>query len=379
MSALTILEDKRTFFARFNKAFLFGWAFVVVCGCGSSEERVIAKQNIVHQGDTQGTTYVIKYHGADSVDQRIIEEVLEQVDVEFNLWRPDSRINAVNAFKSHQTVFSFEDSNRLWSVLWDKCLEMHSASKGAFDPTVHPLVELWGFGLKNKTSVAREDVERILPHVGMTTDRIDLDEVEEGRIYQRTHVRKGDRETSIDFNAIAQGMTVDLLGDALVEHGVTDYMVEVGGEVKCMGVRNDGQPWRIAIDRPVDSSWGERPLQVVVNVQDAAICTSGNYRKFHEVDGVKRSHTISPFTGYPVTHALLSVTIKAVDASTADALATACMVWGPVRGRSFIKEYRDNHPEEAIEAYFISAAENDTHVYWKTEGWNQALLPEDQL
>ena len=125
-----------------------------------------------------------------------------------------------------------------------------------------------------------------------------MDEVEEGRIYQRTHVRKGDRETSVDFNAIAQGLTVDLLGDALVEHGVADYMVEVGGEVKCMGVRNDGQPWRIAIDRPSGLSMGVNvPLQVVVNVQDAAICTSGNYRKFHEVDGVKRSHTISPFTG----------------------------------------------------------------------------------
>ena len=95
---------------------------------------MIAKQNIVHQGDTQGTTYVIKYHGADSVDQRVIDEVLEQVDVEFNLWRPDSRINAVNAFKSHQTVFSFEDSNRLWSVLWDKCLEMHACFKRSFRP-----------------------------------------------------------------------------------------------------------------------------------------------------------------------------------------------------------------------------------------------------
>ena len=96
------------------------------------------------------------------------------------------------------------------------------------------------------------------------------------------------------------------------------------------------------------------------------------------MDGVRRSHTISPFTGYPVEHGLLSVTIKAVNASTADALATACMVWGPELGRAFISEYRTLNPEEGIEAYFISSGENNVHVYWETVGWNQALRPEDQ-
>ena len=377
MSALTILEGKTRPIAQINKAFLLGWAFVV-WGCGASVERSPESDYRLYQGDTQGTTYMIKYHGADSVGQDVIDEVLEQVDIEFNLWRPESRINAINAYDNEQVVYAFVDSTRLWSVLWDQCLDLYEASQGAFDPTVHPLVELWGFGLKNSTSVTEEDVASILPHVGMTTDRIDLDEQEIGRIYQNTHVRKGDSETSLDFNAIAQGLTVDLLCEALEEQGVAHYMVEVGGEVKCKGVRSDGQPWRIAIDRPVDAAFGDRPLQVVIHVEDAAVCTSGNYRKFHEVDGVRRSHTISPFTGYPVEHGLLSVTIKAVNASTADALATACMVWGPELGRAFISEYRTLNPEEGIEAYFISSGENNVHVYWETVGWNQALRPEDQ-
>ena len=377
MSVLTILEGKTPLIGCINKAFLLGWAFVV-WGCGDSIEHSDNNDYRLFTGETQGTTYMIKYHGTDSVGQDVIDAVLEEVDVEFNLWRPESRINAINAYDNEEVVYEFVDSTRLWSVLWDQCLDLYEASQGAFDPTVHPLVELWGFGLKNSTSVTDSAVSAILPHVGMTTDHIDLDEQEEGRIYQNTHIRKGDRMTSLDFNAIAQGLTVDLLGEALEEQGVAHYMVEVGGEVKCKGVRRDGEPWRIAIDRPVEAAFGERPLQVVINVVDAAVCTSGNYRKFHEVDGVRRSHTISPFTGYPVEHGLLSVTIKAADASTADALATACMVWGPELGRTFIATYRSLHPEAGIEAYFISAGEDNLHVFWETAGWSQALQPEVQ-
>ena len=111
-------------------------------------------------------------------------------------------------------------------------------------------------------------------------------------------------------------------------------------------------------------------------MKDAAICTSGNYRKFYEEDGVKRSHTISPFTGYPVQHSLLSATIHAVDAATADALATACMVWGPEEGRQFIENYRTNNEQERIEAFFIYATESGDMETWETEGWKTTLAPD---
>jgi thiamine biosynthesis lipoprotein len=348
-------------------------------GPSGSEEAVTggvaAMEEHVHTGDTQGTTYLIKYLGEDRVAQSRIDSVLETVDVEFNLWRPESRINAINDYAGGNELYTFTDASRLWSVIWSRSLDLFEASQGAFDPTVHPLVELWGFGLSEKGVVVDEDVQRILPSVGMTADRIDLEENEVDRIYQDTYIRKGNPSTSIDFNGIAQGLTVDLLSDALLEEGVSNFMVEVGGEVKCQGLRSDGQVWRIAIDLPVDQQDGldERQLQSIVAVKDAAICTSGNYRKFYEEDGIKRSHTISPFTGYPVQHSLLSATIHAADAATADALATACMVWGPEEGKRFIETYRSENEFERVEALFIFASESGAMVTWQTKGWDAAL------
>lgn len=356
------------------------WGVGVLCaciwaltGCADAESDVLVS---VHRGETQGTTYAIKYHGVDSVPQSAIDSVLEAVDVEFNLWRPASRINAINAFDRQDSLFQFVDSNRLWSSIWDQCLDLHTASQGAFDPTVQPLVELWGFGLKKRDRVTAEQVQALMPHVGLSFERIDLNDVEVDRNYQFTTVRKRDPLTRIDFNGIAQGLTVDLLAEMLMEHGAADFMVEVGGEVRCGGRRADGQPWRIAVDRPIDSTDGldARELQTVVAIQDAAICTSGNYRKFYEEDGVKRSHTISPFTGYPVQHSLLSASVHAVNASTADALATACMVWGPEEGQRFIASYRAANPFERIEAYFISDAGDGEWVVWESDGWSELAV-----
>ena len=375
-----ILEAKSKSTMHQHPAAKLLWGVGVLCaslwaltGCSDGGSGI---QVSVHRGETQGTTYALKYHGVDSVPQAAIDSVLEAVDVEFNLWRPESRINAINAFNRSDSLFQFVDQNRLWSSIWDQCLDLHTASQGAFDPTVQPLVELWGFGLKKRDRVTADQVEGLMPHVGLSFDRIDLNDVELDRRYQYTTVRKRDSLTRIDFNGIAQGLTVDLLADLLMERGATNFMVEVGGEVRCGGTRYDGQPWRIAVDRPVASTDGleTRELQTVVAIADAAICTSGNYRKFYEEDGIKRSHTISPFTGYPVQHSLLSATVHAVNASTADALATACMVWGPEEGRRFIESYRAANPYERIEAYFISDTGEEEWVVWQSEGWSELTI-----
>lgn len=375
-----ILEAKSKSTTHQHPAAKLLWGVGVLCaslwaltGCSDGGSGI---QVSVHRGETQGTTYALKYHGVDSVPQAAIDSVLEAVDVEFNLWRPESRINAINAFNRSDSLFQFVDQNRLWSSIWDQCLDLHTASQGAFDPTVQPLVELWGFGLKKRDRVTADQVEGLMPHVGLSFDRIDLNDVELDRRYQYTTVRKRDPLTRIDFNGIAQGLTVDLLADLLMERGATNFMVEVGGEVRCGGARYDGQPWRIAVDRPVASTDGleTRELQTIVAIADAAICTSGNYRKFYEEDGIKRSHTISPFTGYPVQHSLLSATVHAVNASTADALATACMVWGPEEGRRFIESYRAANPYERIEAYFISDTGEEEWVVWQSEGWSELTI-----
>jgi thiamine biosynthesis lipoprotein len=379
---MTLVADRSQAFPWFTGLVIM----VLLTACGSSEEghkrpngdTGIEISEHIHSGNTQGTTYRVKYHGQVELEQAVIDSVLEVVDIEFNLWRPDSRINQINAHQGGNELLTFVDSSRLWSVIWSRSIDLFEASQGAFDPTVHPLVELWGFGLNKRGDVKDEDVQRLLPNVGLTVDRIDLEENEVDRIYESTYVRKGNPSTSIDFNGIAQGLTVDLLSDALLSNGIFNFMVEVGGEVKCQGLRSDDQPWRIAIDLPVDQLDGldERQLQSIVAVKNAAICTSGNYRKFYEEDGIKRSHTISPFTGYPVQHSLLSATIHAVDAATADALATACMVWGPEEGKQFIEAYRVENEFERIEALFIYATETEAMETWQTLGWDAALTPD---
>ena len=352
---------------------VLGLCAVLCFSCGSPQP---ASSDIVHLGKTQGTTYMVKYHGVDSVPQTAIDSVLEAVDVEFNLWRPESRINAINAFNRSDSLFQFVDGSGLWSSIWAQTLDLHAASQGAFDPTVQPLVELWGFGLTKRAEVTDEDVQALMPHVGLSFERIDLNEVTEAKQYRFTTVRKRDPQTRIDFNGIAQGMTVDLLAELLQSRGASDFMVEVGGEVRCGGKRSDGDPWRIAIDRPIESQDGldQREMQAVVGISDAAICTSGNYRKFYEEDGIKRSHTISPFNGYPVQHSLLSATVHAVNASTADALATACMVWGPEEGQRFIEAYRETNPFERVEAYFISDGGAGEWETWQSAGWENLVI-----
>ena len=352
---------------------VLGLIALLFSACGTPPPAVT---DTVYTGETQGTTYMVKYHGTDSIPQAAIDSVLEAVDVEFNLWRPASRINAINAFDRSDSLFQFVDSTGLWSSIWAQTLDLHAASQGAFDPTVQPLVELWGFGLSKRSEVTNEDVQVLMPHVGLSFERIDLNEVTEAKQYRFTTVRKRDPETRIDFNGIAQGMTVDLLAELLQSRGASDFMVEVGGEVRCGGKRSDGNPGRIAIDRPVESEDGldQREPQAIVGITDAAICTSGNYRKFYEEDGVKRSHTISPFNGYPVQHGLLSATVHAVNASTADALATACMVWGPEEGQRFIETYRAANPFERVEAYFISDGGTGEWEAWQSGGWEGLVI-----
>ncbi|MDG2312256.1 MAG: FAD:protein FMN transferase [Flavobacteriales bacterium] len=334
----------------------------------------------IHSGEAQGTTYVIKYNGDESVTQLQVDSVIESMDLEMNTWRSDSRISELNNFKRTEADFSFDDHSKIWSVIWKLSSEIHTDSDGAFDPTVKPLVDLWGFGLKHVDNVDSSDVDSIMRFVGFRPENINLEGPEASSARSKTHIVKGDRRTQLDFNAIAQGYTVDMLIDFLLESGIENAMVELGGEVRCIGMNLSGMPWRIAVDKPVtNDGTGRRPLQAILEVQNASVCTSGNYRKFKEIDGVRVSHTIDPRTGYPAYHALLSVTIQAGSAAVADAYATACMVLGPKEGRAFIDRMRRDKSGPPIEALFIiDAGVNATldapYEFWATEGWKEAII-----
>jgi thiamine biosynthesis lipoprotein len=374
MSALMISVADRNHFHTSKAASVLGAAllfvqFTALISCASNARRT----EQLHVGQTQGTTYMVKYLAEDPIPQSEIDSVLHDVDVALNLWWPSSVISKVNAWSRTDTVFDFVDTAMVWSVVFDRSRELYRESGGAFDPTVQPLVELWGFGLSNRTAVTQEAVDSVMMHVGFDWSRIDMNEIYESRQYVRTEMLKRDPGCGLDFNSIAQGYTVDLMSDLLMRHNIQDFMVEIGGEVKCHGVNAEGNSWRIAIDKPV-TDWTEgRQLEAIVELDNAALCTSGSYRKFYMDGDIRRSHTIDPRTGYPVEHGLLSVTIRAADASTADGLATACMVLGESEGRDFVLTYRNNHPEEAIEAFFIYSGPSGNPEHWLSPGWSNTI------
>lgn len=337
------------------------------CGGGPDAETTAGLQE--HRGEAQGTTYSIKYVAeADArLDDAVFENVLEMVDREVNLWRPDSRINAINDWGRSDSLFGFVDSTQIIGPLWALSEELHGLTRGAFDPTVKPLVELWGFGLSEMGNVDGNAVDSVMAFVGMVPDRFDMNEEEENGHYKATWVRKGDGRAALDFNAVAQGYTVDLLMEALRERGMENAMVELGGEVSCRGNNAFGEPWRIAVDRPVEGSdQADRSFELVVEVRDRAICTSGSYRKFHEVDGRKISHTIDPGTGWPAANGLLSATVMAPTAAYADALATAFMVIGADQTRGFLSLY----PELQLDVLLMSDDGEGGYDVWTSPGFD---------
>jgi len=348
--------------------------FLAGCAGGGQGTEIEASASSVqlHEGEAQGTTYSIKYLSDQRVDDAVFEGLLEAMDQAANLWRPESTLNAINGWDRTDSLFGFVDSTHIIGPLWALSEELHELTRGAFDPTVSPLVELWGFGLSKRGEVTEADVDSVLAFTGMRPDRFDLNEEEVDGYYVATWVRKGDDRAALDFNAVAQGYTVDLLLEALRERGIDNAMVELGGEVVCRGVNAAGEPWRIAVDRPiVGSGAGDRVLETVVSVQDRAICTSGSYRKFYERDGRRFSHTIDPATGWPAENGLLSVTVLAPTAAYADALATAFMVLGAEQTRGFLAAY----PDLGVDVLLMSDNGEGGYVVWATLGFDAVSQP----
>jgi len=289
------------------------------------------------RGYTQGTTYMVKYSSSDSTSWKSeIRHILYEVDSSMSTYKDSSIISRVNR---NDTAVQVDNHFRR---VFHTARRVSRMTGGAFDITVAPLVNAWGFGFTERSEVDSSTIDSLLRYVDYQDVRL-----KDGRV-----MKKNDR-ILVDMNAIAQGYAVDAIARFLEEHNTRNYLVEIGGEVKTRGVNPEGQPWRIGIDKPVDSSSAaERQLQAVVSIRERAVATSGNYRKFYIEDGVKYSHTINPQTGYPVSHSLLSVTVFADECVFADALATAFMVMGRQASKEMLKE----HP--SIGAYFIYSDES---------------------
>lgn len=279
---------------------------------------------VENSGYAQGSTYQIKYMTAKNQNfSKEIEAIFKEIDESMSTYDPTSSISEIN--KGGVWV---EVDERFKTVL-NRSLEIAEETGGDFDPTVGPLVQLWGFGFeKISGDVGTEKVQEVKAKTGYSNIEVNSTSVK---------IPEG---FSLDFNAIAQGFTVDVLAEYLEAQGISRYMVEVGGEVRTKGTNDKGTTWVIGVDKPQSEIDPEERFQFILELKDSGFATSGNYRKYwvDEKTGIKYSHTIDPHTGSPALNRLLSASIIAPTSMDADAYATVCMVKGLEGCKSFLEE-----------------------------------------
>jgi thiamine biosynthesis lipoprotein len=295
-------------------------------------------------GTTMGTTYSVKYLSSNDIDLKLqIDSILEDFNNSLSSYISNSELSQFNK----DTVFYFE-SSYFFPVLGTS-REVYDATRGAFDPTVLPLVNAWGFGPDEGSVPDSTTVDSLLNYIGY--DKITFDD---------RAVHKGNTIIALDFSAIAKGYGVDVVGEYLGANGIENFFVEIGGEVVCKGT-NNGNKWKIGIEDPT-LGMQQREIKAIVELSDRAMATSGNYRNYYVKDGIKYAHTIDPHTGYPVEHTLLSATVFSSTCMVADAYATSFMVLGVEKTR----EVLDSHKE--LDAFLIFSKENGQMETWASPG-----------
>ncbi|MBN1820800.1 MAG: FAD:protein FMN transferase [Prolixibacteraceae bacterium] len=306
---------------------------------------------VTNDGQVYGTFYHIVYQSPGSKDLHTgIKEKFDEYTMSFSTFEKESVISKIN---NNEPVIP----DSYFVNCFIRAEEISEITDGAFDITVAPMVNAWGFGFKNKENISDELIDSLKSITGFRKVR-----------HMNGYIVKDNPNTMLDMSAIAKGYTCDLIGDFLAEKGCDNYMVEIGGEVVARGVNAKGQVWSIGITEPIDDNlFGSSELNAIVRLPDKALATSGNYRNFYIEDGVKYAHTIDPKTGYPVQHSLLSATVMADDCATADAFATAFMVMGLEKGIELSKQI----PE--IEVYFIYADESGKNQVYYSKKFKRIL------
>lgn len=311
----------------------------LLISCNSNEKKMIT-----YTGFTQGTTFSIKFY--DKSDGQMfkngIDSIFSAINHTASTYDENSIITKVN---QNQDVALNED----FIKIFDRSIEISDSTNGCFDFTVGDLVRRWGFGFKTQKLPSDYQVDSLMKFIGYKNLSISY-----GKVVKKFP------ETKIDFNAIAQGYTVDLVAEYFIRNACNNFIVEVGGEVRASGTKEDNNPWVVGIEKPAANDSSVQAIQHKIQLVNKSISTSGNYRKYFIKDGVKYSHTIDPKTGYPVHHSLLSVSIVADDCTTADAYCTAFMVMGIDKAKEFLKL----HPR--IDAYFIYSDSTNQNLEYST-------------
>lgn len=286
------------------------------------------------EGSVFHTFYHIKYNSEKNLDQEL-RRLFAEFDGSLSMFNDTSIITRMN--RCDTTV----RANRYVETVLRKGFEVSDRTNGAFDMTVAPLVNLWGFGFKHSDNVTPQAVDSILQFVGYKSVEL----TEDGRLI------KQDPRTILDASSIAKGYMCDVVGEYLTSIGITDYMVEIGGEITLSGRNPKGQEWSVAINTPQDENPEQMQqasgIQEIMHLTNCGIATSGNYRNFYEKDGKRYAHTIDPHSGHPIQQDILSSTVIASDCMTADAYATAFMVMGSEKALEVLER------DSTLMAYFI--------------------------
>ena len=318
-------------------------------GCEGKREHLI-------QGRTMGTTYHIKvvtgyFQGISGLKEKI-EKRLVEINAAMSTYQKDSEISRFNEF--NQTGTKFKISEDFYRVM-KTAKAIYRLSDGAWDGTVNPLVDLWGFGRegpKNKIPLATE-ISALLSNIGFEAIEI----LEPGFLLKKRAA------VTLDLSSIAKGYGVDRVADTIQKEGFQNYLVEIGGEVFASGYSKDGMLWRIGINRPqTDAAFDE--VYKVVNLHNKAFATSGDYRNFFVVDGIRYAHIIDTRTGSPISNGVVSVTIIADTCTFADGLATAIMVMGPEKGLDLINRL------DAVEGLIIVEQMDGSLSDFYSKGFN---------
>lgn len=291
-----------------------------------------------------GTVYKITYQCKDDLKPEI-EAELKRFDQSLSPFNDSSVISRVN--RNEELV-----TDSFFQTCFNRSMEISRETEGAFDITVAPLANAWGFGFKKGTFPDSLMIDSLLQFTGY--EKVKL---ENGKVI------KQDPRTMLSCSAVAKGYSVDVVAHLLDRKSIKNYMVDIGGEVVVKGKNATGDLWRIGINKPYDDSLAvKQDIQTILNLTDVGMATSGNYRNYYYKDGKKYAHTIDPRTGYPVQHSILSSTVVAEDCMTADALATSFMVMGLEEAEKFCKA------NPMIDAYFIYSGENGEFKTYYTDG-----------
>ena len=312
----------------------------VLASCGKQPEKVVL------QGLAQGSYYAVTYYDEQNRNfQREIDSIFHAVDMSVNLWVDSSIISKVNRNEEVALDSIFIDN---FNIAQKAAL----LSGGYFDPTISPIVAAWGFSYKSGDSLTPQLIDSLRQLVDYRNIRI-----------KNGKVVKENPAMTLDFNAIAQGYTSDLIASFLESRGVKNFLVDTGGEIMARGEKPDGKPWIVGIEKPAENMDSERVVQTRIALRDKGLVTSGSTRKYVERNGKRYSHCINPKTGYPVEHQLLSVTVMAENSVWADALASICMVMGKERSLPLIQGM------DGVEAYYIFVNDQNELETFATEGF----------